>query len=195
MPGWTTFPLRDRPTDQISFGEIFMDHYLVLLLQDSDRKSPQNDDLVGSENEEKPRNLELSTTLLAFDLGDKRVQEVKVDGSLFLGMQDCAYTKYRDNQIIKFGGPTNKLVRITIESFERIISQLFHSLIRSEALSVRCEEIKVEGEQPELHGHTAHIYNDYLYVYGKVNEKNRVQKDLWSFDLGKRCSLHPPLIP
>ncbi len=61
---------------------------------------------------------------------------------------------------------------------------------------MKCEEIKVEGEQPpNLYGHTAYMYNDYLYVYGGINERTgTVKNDLWSFDPGKRYGLQQLLI-
>ncbi len=145
LPDWPTFPLRDRPADQIHCGEIFMDHYLVFLLQDRDREGDYGLDYpkhygrafnhshwnpeyqewptILSVSHWDPEYKELPTTLLAFDLRDNSIQEVKLDESLFPGMQDCTYTKYKDNQIIKFGGQANQMVRITIESFERIILQ------------------------------------------------------------------------
>jgi len=64
----------------------------------------------------------------------------------------------------------------------------------SEAFSVKCEEINVNGEQPKILEHTAQIYDDFLCVYGGVDETDRLEteRDLGSFDLSKRrfeCSL------
>jgi len=66
---------------------------------------------------------------------------------------------------------------------------LITNLTISEAFSVKCEEINVNGEvPPNLDGKTAQIYNDSLYVYGGVNERNKPEpeRNLWCFDLSKR---------
>jgi len=57
----------------------------------------------------------------------------------------------------------------------------------SEALSAKCEEVKAEGDPPEVFRHAAQIYNDAFYVYGGSNVQNNSdpERDLWSFDLSK----------
>jgi len=74
---------------------------------------------------------------VAFDLNDHSIQEVKLDQSLFSGIAQFSLTKYKDNQILKFGDVWDKtigpMVRITIESFERIIhdfSMIFSIILK-----------------------------------------------------------------
>ena len=67
--------------------------------------------------------------LLAVDLRDNSVQEAEMPASILYSHQDFTFTKYKDNQIIKFGGMDEQerevgiMIRITVESFKRIISQ------------------------------------------------------------------------
>ena len=72
--------------------------------------------------------------LLAFDLRDNSIQEANLPPSMFPeNIIEFTFTKYKDNQIIKFGGGKKDLrvgekqiygamIRITIESFKRTIS-------------------------------------------------------------------------
>ena len=66
-----------------------------------------------------------SSALLAFDLRDHSLQEAKLDQSIFANLKDFTFIKYKENQIIRFGGWKEKTnafgptVRITIESFQR----------------------------------------------------------------------------
>ena len=79
----------------------------------------------------------------------------------------------------------------------------------SEALAVKCEEIKVEGEQPKrpkLSEIVAQIYNDSIYIYcGGVMRKRSLwlsigvdfgslDGDLLAFDLSNRISFIPLFI-
>ncbi len=54
---------------------------------------------------------------------------------------------------------------------------------------MKCERINVDGEQPLVCGQTAQIYNDRLYIYGGTDSAWQAdhERDLWSFDLSKRC--------
>jgi len=97
-----------------------MGHYLIILAQDYsyDEYHRGSDDYSG---EDEP------ATLLAVDLRDNTVQEAKIKGSesMFNYIEKYTFTKYKDNQIIKFGGEMNSraldtLIRITVKSFQRI---------------------------------------------------------------------------
>jgi len=89
-----------------------MDRYLILLLQNPDDIRPGGSGLT------------TTATLLAFDLWNHSIQEVELERPLFCFVQESAtYTKYKEDQIILFGGRSKKMIRITIESFERTISQ------------------------------------------------------------------------
>ncbi len=65
--------------------------------------------------------------LLAFDLRDHHLQEAILDESMFSAdIGGFTFTKYKDNQIIIFGGwsvkdrkASGRMIRITIESFKR----------------------------------------------------------------------------
>lgn len=67
--------------------------------------------------------------LLAFDLQDHQIQEAILDESILSAdIKDFTFTKYKDNQIIIFGGrpmkdrkASGRIIRITIESFKRIL--------------------------------------------------------------------------
>ncbi len=71
----------------------------------------------------------LKLKLLAFDLRDHQIQEAILDDTIFSAdIEDFTFTKYKDNQIIIFGGRSMKdrkasgrMIRITVESFKRIL--------------------------------------------------------------------------
>jgi len=177
---WKTFNFKNRKTGVVKGGQIFIDHYLILLLQDLAQKQ-------GLFSSGPPP----TTTLLAFDLRHNSSQKVKLDESFFCSMESSTFTKYKDNQIIGFRDRAGGMVRITIESFQRTISYWFSCLIHSLALSAKCEEIKVEGDHPKLISHTAQIYNDSLYVFdgrdlanlSRKNESSDHDRPLWILDL------------
>jgi len=112
LPKWTPFRLRDRPVADIK-TQILMDHHLIFLLQEFSQ-------------DQFPSHNSTSMTLLAFDLRDHSTQEVKLNEKMFGGSEESVYFKYKDNQIIKLGGSSN-LMRITIESFQRIFFKISES--------------------------------------------------------------------
>ncbi len=75
--------------------------------------------MVLQDQEDKHSKVDPRATLLAFDLRNNSIQEVELKYSSF----HTTYTKYNDNQIIKFQGPGDSVAQITIESFERTVSQ------------------------------------------------------------------------
>jgi len=91
-----------------------MGHHLIFLLQElSQEELPSYSDSA-------------PTTLLAFDLRDHSIQEVTLDEEMFDSAQESVYFKYKDNQIIRYGGFSD-LMRITIESFSRILFMISES--------------------------------------------------------------------
>lgn len=49
---------------------------------------------------------------------------------------------------------------------------------------MKSEDIIVDGE-PDFSRHTAQIHNDFFYVFGGVEQKEK-ENDLWRFDLSKK---------
>ena len=49
---------------------------------------------------------------------------------------------------------------------------------------MKSEDISVDGE-PDFSRHTAQVHNDFLYVFGEVEQKEK-ENDLWRFDLSKK---------
>jgi len=88
-----------------------MEHYLILLIHEESSWLGKG-----------------GPKLLAFDLQDHSIQEATLDESMFpVDIQDFTFTKYKDNQIIRFGGYMEKaktyapMVQITIKSLKRIL--------------------------------------------------------------------------
>jgi len=88
-----------------------MEHYLILLIHEG----------CSFLGKSEPK-------LLAFDLRDYSLQVAILDKSMFpLGIRDFTFTKYQDNQIIRFGGfiietgTYAPMVRITIKSLKHIL--------------------------------------------------------------------------
>ena len=135
LPGWTTFPVKSFQEGFKSCKSVLLGDYLIVLAHDfstapDDRESDDNhshnncseqefssDSGWGPENSEPP-------VLLAIDLRDNSVQEVPLGG--FAYREDYTFTKYKENQIIVFGGEQGyqklrDLSRITITSFRRML--------------------------------------------------------------------------
>lgn len=86
------------------------DHYLVIKVEEYES---------GDDDEPKP------VTLLVVDMRDHSVQDVQIndEGWLQYINEDYSLTKYKENQMIKFGKTRDGetvLSLITIESFQRI---------------------------------------------------------------------------
>jgi len=102
-----------------------MGHYLIILVHDESLE--ENDEPVHPEitNESDPE--KEPAVLIAVNLRDSSIQEARVPAHLFLYHQSYTFTKYKDDQIIKFGGRRNNglvaqpIVRITVTSFQRKI--------------------------------------------------------------------------
>ncbi len=104
LPLFLNKTLKDRsPISQASFG-----HYMIFHKQNSDK----------------------SSDLFAFDIRDNSIQEANLNGSALSHLDWFTFTKYKENQIIKFGyhkndqrnTTTGVMERIIIESFKRKIS-------------------------------------------------------------------------
>ena len=113
LPFWLSTNLDKHFVDnENAFAQVCMGRHLILLLH-----LYESSQRLGKES---------SPTLLAFDLLDNSTQEVKLDRSMLADFFGFTFTKYKNNQIIKFGGWSKKaetfgpMVRITIESFKRI---------------------------------------------------------------------------
>jgi len=112
LPPWNSFSLKELKGDFENSSAVLMDHYLVIIIQ--------------TITEECGDMYTTSTTLLAVDLQDSSVQEVHISGGYSVYFENYSFTKYKDNQIIQFGGRRfgqiyDTLILITIESFERIV--------------------------------------------------------------------------
>ncbi len=178
-PQWTNFPLKQLQGKAKYSPTVLMDHYLIAVVHESKSK-------------EDPESLDKKVFLLAVDLRDNSIQEAQVPDSMFNNEVGYTLTKYKDNQIIKFGGvrcgrPHGDVIQMTIKSFKRIFCFFFPYLITiTIALSVKCVEIadnSNDDDDPRLHGATAQIHNDHLYVFGGTNERGDKRSELWSFDL------------
>jgi len=100
-----------------------MGHHMIMLVHDVnlDDEPVHSEVTYESDPESEP------AILLAVDLRDSSVQEARVPAHLFFYHEGYTFTKYKDNQIIKFGGRksggmVNSMARITVTSFQRNIS-------------------------------------------------------------------------
>jgi len=114
-PEWAHFPLRAQLYEPRYSPVVLIDHYLIVLVHDYE--SDEEEMLVDHE----------PAVLLAVNLHDKSVQKAKIPLSMFICQSDYSFTKYQDNQIIKYGGRQGEkvlgnLVQITVQSFDRIFS-------------------------------------------------------------------------
>jgi len=131
-----------------------------------------------------------SMKILLVNLQDSHVQKVNMPMSIHSDPWKSALVKYKENQIIQvhYDGSTPVLSRITIESFERIISFELKDLIIHQAFSVNCTEIWPRGSiLPRLRNQSSpQIFQNRLYISSPNSEWNSSQ-ELWSFDLSKIC--------
>ncbi len=103
-----------------------MGHYLIILAQDSREKIHHKTQYDEEDSEE----ISAQSTLLAVDLRDYRIQKAKIPQDMFCLIEEFTFTKYKDNQIIKFGGKKDgasigALIQITVKSFERMTQEFF----------------------------------------------------------------------
>ncbi len=111
FPEWVFIPIPFGDTKPTFVAQVCMDNHLILLLHEDLLNS-----LYGSFN-----------SLVAFDLRDHSVQKIKLDHTVSNRGKLQTFIRYKDNQIIKFGGYTmgsvgySPLERFTIESFQRTI--------------------------------------------------------------------------
>ncbi len=115
LPSWNHFSLKDLKHGIGQTSTVLINHFLVILVHDSCEDDPD----FAIESKYKP------TTLLSIDLQDNSIQEAEVPHTLFERHSHYSFSKYKDNQIIKFGGKEygrnlDLMVRITIQSFDRI---------------------------------------------------------------------------
>ena len=135
---------------------------------------------------------ETTETLLAVDLRDNSVQEFETPENLAYSFENYSFTKYKNNQIIKFGGSRcrnvlDRLFLITIESFQRILYSESSNLSLLKAFSVKYEELQTNFKLKRNY-HTTQIYQDCLYIYGgkdEYYEEDPLLSELWSFNLSK----------
>ena len=121
---WFNLTLKDIKTRYES-SAVLMGHYLIILVHDESLE--ENDEPVHPEitNESDPE--KEPAVLIAVNLRDSSIQEARVPAHLFFYHQSYTFTKYKDDQIIKFGGRRNNglvaqpIVRITVTSFQRKI--------------------------------------------------------------------------
>ena len=100
-----------------------MDHYLIVLAQNGSsqylerqKKRREYDSESDDSDGEDP------ASLLAFDLLDHSVQEAEIDVHLFAAQEDYNFTKYGENQILKYDSENpapESFICITVESFMR----------------------------------------------------------------------------
>ena len=112
LPEWVFIPIPFGDLTKPTFvAQVCMDNHLIILLHEDLSKAPY-----GSFN-----------SLVAFDLRDHSVQKIKLDHKVSHRGKMQTFIRYKDNQIIKFGGYSmgsvgySPLERFTIESFQRII--------------------------------------------------------------------------
>ncbi len=124
LPQWVNLPLK-RLRGQVTYSPtVLIDHYLIAIVHQSR--------LDRAESDEEEKYFDHRALIFAVDLRDNSVQQTQVSSSIFHEeLVDYTLTKYKDNQIIKFGGeiyggPSGNVARITIESFERIFISSFH---------------------------------------------------------------------
>ncbi len=109
MPAWTPFVLRTSEKSPNGQRALVFDNYLVIKL-DYDPKE---------ENNQCPQ-------VLVVDMIDNSVQDMQINDESWIfdsWRSQNSWTKYKDNQIIKFGkvkGGKMVMNLITIESFQRI---------------------------------------------------------------------------
>ncbi len=104
LPTWSKFPIVESSSRLASSAVVLINHHLITIIHNGNEP----------------------TTLLAVDLYDNSVQQAEAPESMFSDQEKFTLTSYKDNQIIKYGGlkdhnPIGDIVRITIESFQRII--------------------------------------------------------------------------
>jgi len=110
---WTCFPLKDLDQGVASSSALLMGHHMVMMVHDC---TPFDSSRVSDGESFEP------ATILAVNLHDNSVQGHKMHD--FYYHEEYSLVKYKDNQIIKFGGKKNKKVLkdilwITIKSFNR----------------------------------------------------------------------------
>jgi len=172
---WITLPLKRLLIELRDSPAVIIDHYLIVFVHQVSSRDPPEDD---PEEDEFNKLEVISNTcfVLAVDLRDNSIQKAEL-GETFGELMDYTLTKYKDNQIIKFGGGYSRhyrygsVFKITVESFE--------------PFSVKCLKFNEDHfikDHPKLGGATAQIYRDRLYIFGGINEYRRTN-DLWSFNL------------
>jgi len=176
---WINFPLKQLQGQVKYIHTVLMGDYLIVLVHRGHflfSYPYDSEEDTSSESESDQGEIRDINFLLAVDLRDNSVQIAE-------NMIDCngdyTLTKYKDNQIIKFGGETDwykktgDVVQITIESFE--------------PLSVKYVKLKGDDSHEEYHPRlvrsTAQIYKDHLYIFGGADQINYKTNELWSFDL------------
>jgi len=169
IPTWTHFPIKPQKQNVYQSSAVLMDHYLVVVVHEFSYDEDHRDSGFDSENHR-------PATLLAVDLRDNSIQEAELPESMFYYHEDYIFTRWGDNKIVKFGGEKNDrrlgtLVVVTITSFE--------------AFSILCQEVQDRHTYPLFWRHTAQVYNDCLYVYGRGGEgyNEDPESKLWCFDL------------
>ncbi len=125
-PNWTYLTLKSLENDAKYSPTVLMGHYLIVVSHRGKSEEYESDDDY--------ENIDDSVSLFAVDLRDNSIQETQVPKDMFYHQQDYTLTKYKDNQIIKFGGEkenqvSGTVVQIIIESFKRKLDLLFRKLI------------------------------------------------------------------
>ncbi len=120
LPSWFKLNLKEIKTRYES-SSVLMGHHLIIVAHDDSLEEPVHSEVTyESDPETEP------AVLIAVDLRDSSMQEARVPEHLFFYHEGSSFTRYKDNQIIKFGGLKNgsmvdRMVRITVTSFERKI--------------------------------------------------------------------------
>ena len=184
LPGWTKRPIPFSNFEQdfeqgIGLSQALrIDHHLIIFVHEDSSNI----------NKSIPQPNKKRTALLAVDLRDYSVQEAEI-GNRFDFHVDYSICKYKDNQIIKFGGRLNdktsfqKIDWIKIESFNRIYLRIPISKHTLTAFKVNLKEIiPLKGRTFYARETTCQIYQDCLYLCAEDLPTGIIQ--LWNFDLG-----------